>query len=106
LCSGEVAVLNGNASDNVLLGTLQERPEMAAAATRQDLYSRVLTFNWRAPERINFVFDTKMSKSGIPSSGPQNWSGQDRSWIMRCSTNAAFYSAITKKGTPDKPPRL
>ncbi|MBL0402782.1 calcium-binding protein [Microvirga aerilata] len=103
---GEVAVLNGNAFDNVLLGT-SGKNTMNGGGGNDKIYGKggkdVLT---GGAGKDWFVFDTKLGKSSMDTVKDFK-AGQDKIVLDNAlfKSNKSFYGAI-KKGTPDKPLKL
>jgi Ca2+-binding RTX toxin-like protein len=103
---GNVPVLNGNAFDNVLLGT-SSKNTMNGGAGNDEIYGKsgkdVLT---GGTGKDWFVFDTTLSKSNTDTIKDFKV-GQDKIALDNAlfKSNKSFYDAI-KKGTPDKPLKL
>jgi Ca2+-binding RTX toxin-like protein len=103
---GDVPVLNGNAFDNVLLGT-SSRNTMDGGAGNDKIYSKfgkdILT---GGSGKDWFVFDTTLAKSSTDTVKDFK-TGQDKIVLDNAlfKSNKSFYGAI-KKGTPDKPLKL
>jgi Ca2+-binding RTX toxin-like protein len=101
-----VAVLNGNAFDNVLLGTASKNT-MNGGAGNDTIYGKggmdVLAGGAGADR---FVFDTKLSRSNTDTIKDFK-AGSDKIALDNAlfKSNKAFYGAI-KKGTLDKPLKL
>ncbi len=103
---GDVAVLNGNAFDNVLLGT-SGKNTMNGGGGNDKIYGKggndVLT---GSAGKDWFVFDTKMGKANLDTIKDFK-PGQDKIVLDNAlfKSSKSFYSAI-KKGTPEKPLKL
>ncbi|MBQ0819662.1 hypothetical protein KBI52_05435 [Microvirga sp. HBU67558] len=103
---GDVPVLNGNAFDNVLLGTSSKNTmnggagnDMIYGKSGKDLLTGGTGKDW-------FVFDTTLGKSNTDTIKDFK-AGQDKIVLDNAlfKANKSFYAAI-KKGTPDKPLKL
>jgi Ca2+-binding RTX toxin-like protein len=102
IATGNVAFLNGNAFDNILLGT-SGKNTMNGAAGNDKIYGKggkdVLTGGSGADW---FVFDTKLSKSNTDTI--KDFKVKTDKVVLDnalFSSNKAFFSKI-KKGTPEK----
>jgi Ca2+-binding RTX toxin-like protein len=103
---GDVPILNGNALDNVLLGT-SGKNTLNGGAGNDKIYGKAGKDSLTGGSgKDKFVFDTGLSKSNTDTIKDFK-TGQDKIVLDNAlfKSNKAFYSTI-KKGTPDKAVKL